>query len=91
MATWIYCDYHNASIDPSQPNNGLPINDQPVNLDLCETIKREGVHRMNEHQLIFYFQKSEPVIWRFINAALRDLEYDRAIQLMKESSEKPQK
>ncbi len=83
MANWIFCEYHGASVNPALPNNGLPINDQPVNLDLCETIKTVDVQRMGVHQLIFQLQKNDPIIWEFINSALLALEYNRAIELMR--------
>lgn len=35
MANWMTCEYYDASLDRSKPNNGLPINDEPVNLDYC--------------------------------------------------------
>lgn len=83
MANWITCEYHGASIDPSRPNKGLPINDEPVNLDLCETIKRVDVPRMKVHQLIFHFSKNPAIVWQFINEKYRDLEYNRALELIK--------
>ena len=83
MANWIICDYYGASINSSLPNKGLPINENPVNLDMCETFKRYNAHSLGTHHLIFLFQKNEPVIWEFINKELRDLEFNRAIELIK--------
>ena len=53
MANWMKCDYHNACIDPSAPNKGLPINREPVNLDLCETILISG--KLPPFEICFQF------------------------------------
>lgn len=82
MANWMKCEYYDASLDRSKPNNGLPINDEPVNLDMCETIKRDEVPRVGKYFIRFIFQKNEPVGWEFINAELRDKEYNRALKLI---------
>src|SRR4051794_1566261 len=90
MANWMKCEYYGASLDHAKPNKGLPINDRPVNLDLCETIESsDGRSRFedpipdpNPYQLIFVFQKNKPIIWKFINAELRDREFQRALNLM---------
>ena len=81
MANWITCEYYGASVDPSKPNNGLPINDEPVNLDYCYSFKR--VDKSGEYQLVFQILKGDPIIWKFINAALRDKEYERARTFIK--------
>ena len=81
MANWITCEYHGAT-NGFGPNNGLPINDEPINLDLVETFSREG-----ETSLKFFFQRNQPIVWNFINKATRDLEFERALSLIKEKSE----
>ena len=83
MANWMTCEYYGASLDPSKPNNGLPINDAPVNLDYCYSFKRTDIANTGKYQLIFLILKGEPIIWEFINSALRDNEYNRAMELIK--------
>ncbi len=82
MANWITCEYHGASLNPALPNKGLPINDQPLNIELCESIKRINIAGVDP-QLVFFFQNTEPVIWSFINEELRDLEFKRVLEKMK--------
>ena len=81
------CEYYGASLDWSLPNNGLPLNEQPVNLDWCETMKKNYVPQTRHYHIIFYFRNTELVIWEFINEPLRDLEWNRALDLIKEKSE----
>jgi hypothetical protein len=84
MANWMTCEYYGASLDPSKPNNGLPINDAPVNLDYCYSFKKADIVSKGKYQLIFLILKGEPIIWEFINSQLRDNEYNRAMELIKE-------
>lgn len=75
------CEYYGAR-NGFGPNNGLPINDNPINLDLVETFKKDG-----ETSLKFFFKLNPTVEWKFINRELRDLEFERALSLVKEKSE----
>jgi hypothetical protein len=81
MANWITCEYHGAR-NGFGPNNGLPINDKPINLDLVESFEKDG-----ETSLKFFFQQSPPIVWNFINSDCRNLEFERALNLVKEKSE----
>jgi hypothetical protein len=81
MANWIICEYHGAK-NGFGPNNGLPINDAPINLDLVESIDRDG-----ETALKFLFQRNPSIVWNFINRACRDLEFERILALIKETTE----
>jgi hypothetical protein len=83
MANWITCEYYGASLDPSKSNNGLPLNDIPVNLDYCYSFKKNDVSRTSRYQIVFQILKDEPIVWEFINAELRDKEYNRAMELIK--------
>lgn len=82
------CEYYNASLNPSLPNNGLPINHQPINLDLCQTFRKADIDILDSYEIVFYFPDREPIKWKFINSELRDLEFDRALRLIKSNIHK---
>jgi len=83
MANWIICDNNGTNDNQSSANKALPLNDNPVNLDLCETFKRYNAHTLDGHHLIFLFQKNEPVIWEFTDKEHRDVVFNKAIELIK--------
>jgi len=68
MLHFIMCDYHGCE---EQHRRQLKPN-QPLNLALVETYTKEG-----SRSIKFLFQRNEPILWNFINDALRDLELQR--------------
>jgi hypothetical protein len=63
MANWIKCAYYETGI-----------NDMPLNLEFVESIDRE-----DETAVKFSFKENPPVIWKFTNERLRELEFERAL------------
>ena len=86
MSNWISCEYYRISADPSQPNEGLPSNEIPVNLDDCYSFEKCYSEKNGFHQLKFMLLKDEPITWEFLNIEHRDLEFDRALELTKKST-----
>jgi hypothetical protein len=56
---------------------------QIVNLALVETIVKEE----DATSIKFVFQKNEPILWKFINDAIRDLEYARIMEVVQEKQD----
>ncbi len=75
MLYFIMCDYHGCE---RQHTAELEHN-HIVNLLLVETFIKEG-----RTSIKFVFPKNEPIIWRFINDAIRDLEFDRVTTIAME-------
>ena len=75
MSHFIICEYHDCE---KQHLKELEYN-KVVNLSLVETVFKEG-----RTSIKFVFQKNEPIIWRFINDAIRDLEFERIMDEIKE-------
>ena len=73
MANWIQCSYH----DTEQQHARAEINNVPVNLDLAVTIIKVA-----DENIDFIIPTKANITWRFINDAVRNLEYARIMGLI---------
>jgi hypothetical protein len=78
MLHFITCEYHGCEQQHLQKYSY----NQIINLALVETIVKQDATSIK-----FVFQKNEPILWKFINDTIRDLEYDRIIDVVQEKQD----
>ena len=75
--TLITCNYHGCETQ----HQAKSVYNKPVNLQLVETFEIKA-----QSKIVFQFQTNAPLEWNFINDAIRNMEYNRIIDLINSKS-----